>query len=143
LCSHSIGSQYFVEYEGSLPTSQELTTCPYPEPDQSSPHYPHLISKRSVLILSTHLSLGLPNGLFPCAFPTKNLYVFHFSPTRTTCPVHLILLDLIILIILGEEYKSRSSSLCNFHHSPVTSSLFGPNILLTPCSQTPSVYVLP
>jgi hypothetical protein len=38
---------------------------------------------------------------------------------------------LIILIILGEEYKSRSSSLCNFLCSPVTSSLFGPNILLS------------
>jgi hypothetical protein len=25
-----------------------------------------------------------------------------------------------------EEYKSRSSSLCNFLHSPITSSLFGP-----------------
>jgi hypothetical protein len=38
---------------------------------------------------------------------------------------------LIIVIILGEEYKSRSSSLCNFLHSPVTSYLFGPNILLS------------
>jgi hypothetical protein len=38
---------------------------------------------------------------------------------------------LIILIILGEEYKSRSSSLCSFLYSPVTSSLFGPNILLS------------
>jgi hypothetical protein len=37
---------------------------------------------------------------------------------------------LIILIILGEEYKSRSFSLCSFLHSPVTSSLFYPNILL-------------
>jgi hypothetical protein len=36
---------------------------------------------------------------------------------------------LIVLIILGEEYKSRSSSLCNFLHSPVTLSLFCPNIL--------------
>jgi hypothetical protein len=36
---------------------------------------------------------------------------------------------LIILIILGEEYKSRSSSLCSFLHPPVTSSLFGPNTL--------------
>jgi hypothetical protein len=35
---------------------------------------------------------------------------------------------LIILIILGEEYKSRSSSLCNFLQSPVISSLFSPNI---------------
>ena len=32
--------------------------------------------------------------------------------------------------ILGEEYKSFSSSLCNLLHSPVTSSLLGPNILL-------------
>ena len=28
-------------------------------------------------------------------------------------------------------YKSLSSSLCSFRHSPVTSSLLGPNILLT------------
>jgi hypothetical protein len=32
--------------------------------------------------------------------------------------------------ILGEEYKSFSSSLCNLLHSSVTSSLLGPNILL-------------
>ena len=31
---------------------------------------------------------------------------------------------------MGEEYKSFSSSLCNILHSPVTSSLLGPNILL-------------
>jgi len=31
---------------------------------------------------------------------------------------------------LDEEYKSFSSSLCNLLHSPVTSSLLGPNILL-------------
>jgi hypothetical protein len=31
---------------------------------------------------------------------------------------------------LVEEYRSFSSSLCSFQHSPVTSSLFGPNILL-------------
>jgi len=32
--------------------------------------------------------------------------------------------------ILGEEYKSFSSSLWNLLHSPVTSTLLGPNILL-------------
>jgi hypothetical protein len=33
-------------------------------------------------------------------------------------------------MIFGDEYKIRISSLCNFLHSPVTSSLFGPNIIL-------------
>ena len=45
------------------------------------------------------------------------------SPIRSTCPAHLILLDFITRSILGEDYKSFSSSLRNLLHSPVTSSL--------------------
>jgi hypothetical protein len=37
------------------------------------------------------------------AFPTKTLYIL-FSPVRSTCSAHLLLV-LIILIIFGEEYK--------------------------------------
>jgi hypothetical protein len=42
---HSIVSQHFMESEGSIPNSQELSTCSYPEPDQSSPHHPFWFHK--------------------------------------------------------------------------------------------------
>jgi hypothetical protein len=52
-------------------------------------------------------------------------------PIHASCPVHLIFLDFITQTMLGEEYRSLSSLLCSFHHFPVTSSLLGPNILLS------------
>jgi hypothetical protein len=42
MLGHSIVSKHFMELEGSIPNSQELSTCSYPEPDQSSPHHPIL-----------------------------------------------------------------------------------------------------
>jgi len=67
--------------------------------------YPHPTSSRSVLILSTHLRLGLPSGLFPSGFPNKTLYTPLSSPIHATCPAHFILLHFITRTILGEEYK--------------------------------------
>jgi len=46
-----------------------------------------------------------------------------------TCPAHLTFLVLMTWTVFGEEYRSLSSSLCSFLHSPVTSSLLGPNII--------------
>jgi len=46
--------------------------------------YPHPTSWRSTLILSTHLHLCLPSGLFPSGFPTKTLYTPLLTHTRQT-----------------------------------------------------------
>jgi hypothetical protein len=91
-----------MEPEGSLPYSQQLSAGPYPEPDQTSPYHPILYKIHFNIIF--HLDPGLPSCLFPSGFPTKIEYAFLF-PFHATCPVHLILLDLMIPIISGEGYK--------------------------------------
>ena len=102
--------------------------------------YRNSTSWKSILILSTHLCLVLPSGLLPSGFHSKALYTPLSSSLHATCPAHLILLHFITRTILGEEYKSLSSSLCSLLHPPVTSSLLGPNSPLNTmfCSQTPS-----
>ena len=64
------------------------------------------------------------------SFPHQN--PVNTFPLPHTCymPAHLILLDMITRIIFGEWYGSWSFSVLSFLHSPVTSSLLGPNILL-------------
>ena len=47
-------------------------------------------SWRSILILSTHLRLGLPSGLLPSGVPSNTLYTPLSSPICTTYPAHLI-----------------------------------------------------
>jgi hypothetical protein len=106
LCSHSRNSQRFMKPKVHYRVHNIPPLIPILsqiDPIHTIPSHP--IYLRSILILSTHLRLGLPRGLFHSGIPTNILYEFLFSSIRATCPAPLVFLDLIILIILGEEYK--------------------------------------
>jgi hypothetical protein len=82
-----------------------------------------------MLILSAHQSIGLPDGLFTSGFPTEILYAFIFAPNSFYMPLQS-----------HSPWRNHSNyiwrrvqfmKLLIMQCSPVTSSLFGPNILLS------------
>lgn len=86
-----------------------------------------------LLILCSHLHLGLPNGLFPSGFSTK---------IHSICLAHLNLLHFMILIFGNSKIAEVGHYTTFFSH--VDLFLLGQNILLSALSSnTPSVYVLP
>jgi hypothetical protein len=60
-----------METEGSLPCSQEPATGLYPEPDEFSVKFSHIISSRSISILYSLLLLDLANSVLPLGFSKK------------------------------------------------------------------------
>jgi len=106
-----------MEPESSLPHSQMSATSPYPEPAGSSP-YSH------IPLPEIHLNIILPSKpgslkrslslMFPHQNPVYAALLPHtrYIPGPSTRIYHTI---------LGEKYRSLSSSLCSFLHSPVTS----------------------
>ena len=117
-----------MESDGSLLHSQVPITCPYPGPDQSSSCPPSHF-------LKIHFNIILPSMPGSSKWSLSHRFT-HKNPVYTslphTCyiPCPFILLNLIPRIKFGEEYRSLSSSLCTFLHSPITLFLLGPNILL-------------
>jgi hypothetical protein len=54
----------------------------------------HIISVRTIIILPSHLRLGLPTGLFRLGFQTKMSHALLISSMRATCPARLLNLTL-------------------------------------------------
>jgi hypothetical protein len=119
-----------MEPEDSLQFSQKLATGPYSEPDESKPHpkpYFHKIHFNIILVSMPRFS-AMVSSL--STFQPKFFEHFSSPPCARHAPSHLAVLDL-IKIIFGKKNKLWTSSLCNFLQPPVTSSIFGPHILLS------------
>ena len=140
LLTHSLTpcSRVFLDKLTGLSASQEISRilwkpkvhnrihkCPPPVPtlSQLDPFHTstsHFLKTHLNIILSTS---GSPKLSLSLKFPHRN----QVSHMRATCLAHL---DLITRTILGDQYRSLSVLLCSFRHSPVSSSVLDPNILL-------------
>jgi hypothetical protein len=96
-------------------------------------HISHLIFVAPSWILSYHLRLDLPRGLFPLWKPTKYLKSMHFPSLgayHTSYQSYFAGLRVYWFRVLC-EYKLWSSPICDFLISPVAPCNLVPNILLS------------
>jgi hypothetical protein len=97
-----------MDRKGSLPYSQQPTTCLSPKPNQSSLYPPSQCLLRSVLLVSSHLNRGPPCCL--CRLLYKTSHDILFTPVRSSCPANHTLLPLINLMMFSVENKSKDFS---------------------------------
>ena len=87
--NHFSTSQQISRILWNLKVHYRFYKCPpcVPILSQISPvHAPHPTSWRSILMLSSHLRLGLPSGLFLSGFPSKTLHTPLLSPHTPYIP---------------------------------------------------------
>jgi len=101
----------------------------------------HPTAWTSILILSSHLRLGLPSSL-SLRFPHQNSVRTPHLPTRATCPAGLIILYFITRLMF-EAYEAWRSSIYNFPQSTVTLSLGDPHISISTILANPLPMSLP
>jgi hypothetical protein len=107
-----------VKREGSLSLSEQPPLYSYPEPHESSrcPSTHFLKTYWNIILPSIPRSLKCS---FCLRFSHRNSVCTYPRPLHATSPDHLIILNLIIRIIFGKEYRSQCSSLSNLIHSQV------------------------
>ena len=118
-----------MEPGSSLPHSKEPTTCSNSEPHQLSPCPPPAFGKIHFIILESTPRFSKWYLTVRPLIQNTFMY-FSFLPYMLHALPYVILLHLSTRIIFGWEYSSWNSSMCSFLHSPVISSLLGPNFVL-------------
>jgi hypothetical protein len=97
---------------------------------------PRPVSVKSILILTSHQCLGLPSSLVPSGFPATILNAFHLPDARyMSHPSHPWFHH-----PDNNLWRVQSTDLRSFLQPPVTSSLLGPNILLS--TLFPNTFIL-
>ena len=109
-----------------MPFSQVSATFFYREPAQSCPSYFFKVYVNIFLLSMSRSSKRLLSFSFSYQTAVR-IYLLPLT-CHMPCPSHPHSLDNSHHI--GEQYRSLSSSLCSFLHSPVTPSLLVPNTLL-------------
>jgi hypothetical protein len=132
-----------METETSFPHSQVPATCPYSESARSNP-YLHIPLPEDPSYYCVPIYDRVFQVVSSLTFPHQNPVRASLPPIRSTCPVHLILLDFITLTIVGEQYRLLSCPHYAVFSSPLWFLLSYAQIFFsTLYSETPSAYVPP